>query len=123
LNPCPDCRKKLTRVARGPFQRMAYRRIYACPCGRSRIAEPRPLYSLVARCPKCSRTVLRRRHERDRIDPILRNPFRLLQMLLGGNLYHCQSCRLQFHDLRSRSGDQESDSDVEVESESTRSTR
>ena len=74
--------------------------MYGCPCGRTRLLEPRPVFSLVARCPKCSGTQLRIRRQRDGVDRILKNPFRLLQMILGGNLYHCEFCRIQFYDVR-----------------------
>jgi len=99
---CPHCGKKLARVSRDVFQRMFYRKLYACPCGRTTLTDPRPFFSLVARCPQCGRADLKRRHERDTIDRILYNPFRISQLLLGGKLYHCEFCRLQFHDLRPR---------------------
>ncbi len=30
----------------------------------------------------------------------MKNPMSLVQKLLGGSLYHCVYCRLQFYDLR-----------------------
>ena len=82
-----------------------YRRVYACGCRRTRSRVPRPLFSTVVRCPYCSGTDLRPRSERDMIDRMLRNPFRLVHLLLGGELYHCEFCRIQFHDVRRRKQD------------------
>jgi hypothetical protein len=110
-------------VSRGLWQRLAYRKIYLCPCGNSRTVEPRPLYSAVARCPKCSGTQLRRRSKRDGIDPLLRNPFRMAQMLLGGTLYHCEYCRIQFYDLRSRLRDPEPPKELSETSGAARGRR
>jgi hypothetical protein len=43
---------------------------------------------------------LRRLAERDHIDHMYRHPLSLLQRLLGGKLYHCRYCRIQFYDWR-----------------------
>jgi hypothetical protein len=40
------------------------------------------------------------RKKRDTVDTMNRNPLRQLQRLMGAHLYHCDSCRLQFYDLR-----------------------
>ena len=53
-----------------------------------------------AACPKCGWHDLVVRRTRDRIDKMSLNPLRALQRLLGGRLYHCAHCRLQFYDLR-----------------------
>ena len=82
------------------MERFLYRKVYACPCDETWWGESR--FSTVVRCPKCHRTDLRHRRERDRIDRMLPNPLRYIQRFLGGSLYHCQLCRLQFYDLRPR---------------------
>jgi hypothetical protein len=110
-------------VSRGFLQRLAYRRLWACPCGRTRRIEPRPLYSLVARCPKCGGVDLRRRSERDRIDRLLKNPFRIAQMLVGASLYHCQLCRIQFHDVRPRKRATESPTELPMQPAQSRARR
>lgn len=100
LNVCPDCGKRPGRVTRNWVERLLYTRVWACPCDETWWGETR--FSTVVRCPNCHRTDLRRRHERDRIDRMLRNPLRYMQRFLGGSLYHCQFCRIQFYDLRPR---------------------
>ena len=42
------------------------------------------------------------RLKRDKIDKMARSPIRLVHRLLGGSLYHCTFCRLQFYDVRKR---------------------
>ena len=81
---------------------MMYRRMYACPCRKTVRCEPRPLLSTVVRCPNCGRTEVKHRSRPDGIDRMLWNPLRLTLKLLGGRLYHCEFCRLQFYDLRRR---------------------
>jgi hypothetical protein len=39
---------------------------------------------------------------RDHIDDMSYRPSSIIQRLLGGQLYHCIGCRLQFYDLRPR---------------------
>jgi hypothetical protein len=59
---------------------------------------------------------------RDGIDRMYRGGLSLLHRLLGGKLYHCWFCRLQFYDLRGRRAvkgktvGQEPDADVELAS-------
>jgi hypothetical protein len=36
----------------------------------------------------------------DPIEPVYRSPLRFLRRKMGGKLYRCQYCRLQFHDMR-----------------------
>jgi hypothetical protein len=60
-----------------------------------------PRLSLRRCCPKCGSAKLHRLRKRDRIETFSRNPFSLLQMLLGAPLWWCPLCRLQFYDFRS----------------------
>jgi hypothetical protein len=41
-----------------------------------------------------------RRIAPDKIDPVIKSFSSVLQGLLGGRLYHCNYCRIQFYDLR-----------------------
>jgi len=77
---------------------LVYKRTYTCPCGKTTVHIPH--ISPVVRCPKCGRTDLKRRRERDQIDRMLRNPFRYAQRFLGATLWHCVLCRIQFYDFR-----------------------
>ncbi len=62
-------------------------------------------FSLHVCCPRCGRTDLRKRRERDYVDPMMYNPLRYGQRLLGAALWHCEYCRIQFYDVRSRKKD------------------
>jgi hypothetical protein len=41
-----------------------------------------------------------RRKKVDKVDSFLYSPIRLIHWMLGGKLYHCVFCRLQFYDFR-----------------------
>lgn len=53
-------------------------------------------------CPRCGNPNPSVRLKRDKIDKMARSPIRFLHRLLGGTLYHCAYCRLQFYDVRKR---------------------
>ncbi len=53
-----------------------------------------------ATCPNCGRTDIKRMVHEDRVDRILLVPWSLLQQWLGGTLYGCKFCRVQFFDCR-----------------------
>jgi hypothetical protein len=53
-----------------------------------------------AKCPKCSSKDLVALRRVDGVDKMRRGPLNLLHRLLGGQLYHCWFCRLQFYDCR-----------------------
>lgn len=73
---------------------------FQCPeCG-AREMIPRTFFSRFARCPSCLTSELRVRKNLDKIDRILRNPWRSIQKLMGAPLLHCHACRLQFYDMR-----------------------
>jgi hypothetical protein len=52
------------------------------------------------RCPLCGTERVERRRKRDHVDRASMRPASIIQYLLGGHLYHCLNCRLQFYDLR-----------------------
>ncbi len=54
------------------------------------------------RCPQCGTERVKISGRRDHIDDLSHRPLSILQFLLGGQLYHCLGCRLQFYDLRPR---------------------
>ena len=51
-------------------------------------------------CPECGTTRIRRLARRDRIERLSDVPWSAIQRHLGGKLYHCALCRLQFYDCR-----------------------
>jgi hypothetical protein len=74
-------------------------------CARCRRQEfqPRAIvfhFSRRVRCPRCGTDKVNTARRRDHVDKLYKNPLSLVQLLLGGRLYHCYYCRLQFYDLR-----------------------
>ena len=57
-------------------------------------------FSLTARCPSCGTPQIKALRRRDYIDRMYHNPISWCQRLLGAPLLHCESCRLQFYDIR-----------------------
>jgi hypothetical protein len=53
-----------------------------------------------ASCPDCGRARLKRYQNSDRIERRSQTLWSTLSQLLGGKLYHCPLCRVQFYDLR-----------------------
>lgn len=53
-------------------------------------------------CPECGTGQIKRLAETDGIDRMSTVPWSTLQRYLGGRLYYCAFCRLQFHDCRRR---------------------
>jgi len=100
---CGACGGRLRRVRRGFWERFRYRSLYECwQCG-ERSAERLGLgfYSGPnTRCPNCGTERLSRLRSRDHIDKMYRGPVNFLSWALGGNLYHCTFCRIQFYDVR-----------------------
>ncbi|MFN8065054.1 MAG: hypothetical protein U0P82_09680 [Vicinamibacterales bacterium] len=93
---------------RTPFERLIYRRVQQCSgCGRRtgerRIPLQRELAfvrSSHACCVECGSFRVRRLTRRDGIDRMSRHPVSLLAALVGAPIYHCNPCRVQFHDWR-----------------------
>ncbi len=97
----------MKRIPRAAWQKLIYTRIYKCGDCQTRAAIPRRWvlsFSTLAHCPLCGTERLDVRSKPDKVDGMRRGPIRLLYRLLGGRLYHCHGCRLQFYDVRSRAG-------------------
>jgi hypothetical protein len=56
-------------------------------------------------CPECGNARVARLARRDRIERMSDAPWSTIQRHLGGKLYHCALCRLQFYDCRKQSLD------------------
>lgn len=54
----------------------------------------------MVQCPRCHTLKVSRRIAPDKIDPVIKTFSSVIQGLLGGRLYHCNYCRIQFYDLR-----------------------
>jgi DNA-directed RNA polymerase subunit RPC12/RpoP len=102
---CKDCGGELRRSKRKPLERIRYAEAYRCKdCGlrlkisvRSRVADAR-----YTKCPKCRCHDLSILKKVDKIDTMRKSIWSYLNRFLGGKLYHCWFCRLQFYDLRPR---------------------
>jgi hypothetical protein len=102
---CAHCGEKLARTRRRFWEKPFYTVVFQCRgCG-MRMGSKRDIFNYLgrsAKCPRCGAEEITRRSKPDKIDKMSRTPASLFQSLLGGNLYHCFFCRLQFYDLRRR---------------------
>jgi len=100
---CSQCGAKANRIHRTFRERFAYLAIYECRGCHEISAVPRRYryrFGPHCRCPKCGTLRVSRLKQRDKIDPMKKGPVNLMRRLLGGMLYHCRYCRLQFYDSR-----------------------
>ena len=100
---CRKCGTRLRRIHRTLVERLSYMGVFECPeCNDvHRVARQITYYrGPQARCPHCGTFRLRALASRDHIDRMLKTPMSLLQKMMGGRLYHCRYCRLQFYDRR-----------------------
>jgi hypothetical protein len=100
---CPKCGGRLTRRHRKWYQRFVYQQVMQCrKCG-IEAQTPREFTlkpTALVQCPRCHTHKVSRRIAPDKIDPVIKSFSSVLQGLLGGRLYHCNFCRIQFYDLR-----------------------
>ena len=99
-------------------EKFLYVAVYECGQCRSRLTDPH-WYALYLgdypRCPHCATYRLTRLFERDRVDAMQTGVLNLAQKILGGRLYHCRYCRLQFYDVRAPVAPLEKDKAAAVE--------
>jgi len=100
---CKICGGVLTRRHRKWYQRFVYRKVLQCrKCGGEE-QTPREFTlkpAAFVECPRCHTHKVSRRIAPDKIDPVIKSLSSVMQGLLGGRLYHCNYCRIQFYDLR-----------------------
>jgi DNA-directed RNA polymerase subunit RPC12/RpoP len=80
-----------------------YMAIYECrQCEREEFFPRRYRYHFgpYCRCPECGTFRVHRLKARDKIDPLRVSLLNSLERLVGGRLYHCHFCRVQFYDRR-----------------------
>jgi len=93
----------MRRVHRTLMERLNYLAIYECKDCHAEDNLPRNHTMHLgksARCPKCGTYRIVKLKEPDHIDPMHTGPLNLLERLVGGRLYHCRYCRIQFFDRR-----------------------
>ena len=100
---CAKCGGRLTRRHRKWYQRFVYQQILHCrKCGVDQ-QMPREFTlkpTAYVQCPRCHTHKVSRRIAPDKIDPVIKSFSSVIKGLLGGRLYHCNYCRIQFYDLR-----------------------
>ena len=100
---CDQCGRRLRRVHRTFIERFAYMAVYACrECDREQVYPRRYTYHFGphCRCPRCGTLRVTRLRVPDKIDGRNTGFLNFLEKRLGGRLYHCRYCRLQFWDRR-----------------------
>lgn len=102
---CLQCGGELRRSRRKLLERFGYSRAFRCKDCDARVRVTIAAHSKnlkFAACPRCHTYDLSVLKRVDHIDSMVRSPRNFLQRILGGTLYHCWYCRLQFYDLRPR---------------------
>ncbi len=100
---CDKCGGRMTRRHRKWYQRFMYKQVLQCrKCGiDSQVPREFTLKpTAIVQCPRCHTQKVSRRIAPDKIDPVIKSFSSVVQGLLGGRLYHCNFCRIQFYDLR-----------------------
>jgi uncharacterized protein with PIN domain len=105
---CPRCGAPLERTPRSLVGRALFRKVQLCKkCG-YRLREWRVpfeaaltfMLSRYSRCIQCGSYKVRRLTGRDEIDRVSVHPLSMLVGLTLAPFYHCNPCRLQYHDWR-----------------------
>jgi hypothetical protein len=85
------------------FDRIRYYGVMVCEDCRQRSVIPRPWTFHISRCVRCHRCGTCRIQRQASLDYIERLSYGLLSIVgrvLGGDLYYCVYCRMQFYDRR-----------------------
>lgn len=102
---CLKCGEGLSRAHRNFLEKAVYSLVFKCQACGARVGERRLFLNYFLKhthCPRCGTDELDKRKTIDKIDKLSKAPMSLLQAALGGSLYHCVFCRVQFYDVRSR---------------------
>jgi DNA-directed RNA polymerase subunit RPC12/RpoP len=102
---CRECGGSLRRSKRRNLDRFQYLEAYRCQgCGARYHVTLGSRLNLArfAKCPKCRYQDITALKRIDKIDRMRRGLFNFIHRILGGQLYHCWFCRLQFYDFRPR---------------------
>jgi hypothetical protein len=93
----------MKRVHRTFWERFVYMAIYECrDCDNEELVPRRFRYHFgpECRCPRCGTIRVSKLKSRDMIDRMSHGFLNLVERMLGGQLYHCCFCRVQFYDRR-----------------------
>jgi uncharacterized paraquat-inducible protein A len=92
----------MTRSHRRGIERLIFAQAFRCSScnARQRRTYFDASFDEFANCPRCGNSAPDRRSRRDKVDSMLHSPIRMIHWALGGTLYHCVFCRLQFYDVR-----------------------
>jgi hypothetical protein len=99
---CGQCGGDLRRVHRTFIERFRSMAKYQCLECQGVETMPRSYHYLGdrCRCPRCGTYRISKLKVPDRIDKMETGFLNLLERCLGGTLYHCRYCRIQFFDRR-----------------------
>jgi hypothetical protein len=100
---CPNCGGTTIRRHRRGFEKLIFSQTYRCRRCNIRFAKGYfnlGIFEKFASCPQCGNPAPDQRSRRDKVDSMLGGVVRLVHWALGGKLYHCVFCRLQFYDVR-----------------------
>jgi hypothetical protein len=100
---CARCGGKLRRVHRTFIERFSFMAKYRCRECQTLETAPwrfRHHFGSRCRCPRCGTYRITKLKERDKIDKMETGFLNLYERWMGGKLYHCRFCRIQFYDRR-----------------------
>lgn len=103
LRVCRHCGADVVRARRTFREKVDRRQVYECTQCAQRQSTGGWLWIDTAKhahCPSCGNFRITVRQAPDKIEPMYRSPANLFKRLLGGTLYRCRHCRLQFYDRR-----------------------
>jgi hypothetical protein len=103
IKKCGQCGGELRRVHRTFIERFSYMAKYRCVQCRAMDTAPRRYRHHLGdscRCPNCGTYRISKLKVRDKIDKMHTGFLNLVERCLGGSLYHCRFCRIQFFDRR-----------------------
>jgi DNA-directed RNA polymerase subunit RPC12/RpoP len=93
----------LRRVHRTFTERFSFLAKYRCRECNTEETAPRGYqlhFGHRCRCPRCGTYRITKLKERDKIDKMETGFLNLVERWMGGKLYHCRYCRVQFFDRR-----------------------
>jgi hypothetical protein len=105
---CSQCGAATHRIHRTFPERFGFLAIYECRGCHDISAIPRRYryqYGRYCRCPECGNLRVTALKRPDFVDPMVKSSWNVIRRLLGGVLYHCRYCRVQFYDRRSPASD------------------
>ncbi len=93
----------MRRVHRTFMERFSFMAKYRCRDCQAIESAPRRYrhhFGPRCRCPRCGTYRITKLKERDKIDKMETGLLNLIERWMGGKLYHCRFCRVQFYDRR-----------------------